>query len=133
MNYKVKQHYARLLKDLRVEGLWAWGQMGQAMLTGGLSLQTGTVAVERLWASCLDMLPRSSRLMSVSWFTLLANIIFLRHTYRHFNHNLMPWWSERNALFAERLESMAFLVKAFQDDAAPGEGSESSSLFDPFL
>ena len=76
---KVAAHYRRLLRPLRVEGLWAWKRVADAFRKAGIAVQSGTVPVERLWSSLLDMIPSSARLMSEEWWRLLADLAYLRY------------------------------------------------------
>ena len=66
--------------------------MALATHAAGVSVQSGTIPVERLWASLLDMLPGAARDMSESWFALVADLSFLRFNFRHFHHRLIPTW-----------------------------------------
>ncbi|CAK0821586.1 unnamed protein product [Prorocentrum cordatum] len=52
-----RAHYDRLLKPLRLEGLWKWRDAALAIADAGAPLQTGAVAVERWWASLKHMMP----------------------------------------------------------------------------
>lgn len=76
---KVAAHYRRLSRPLRVEGLWAWKRVADAIRKAGIAVQSGTVPVERLWSSLLDMIPSSARLMSEEWWKLLADLAYLRY------------------------------------------------------
>ena len=63
-NKKVKVHYRRLRHPVRLEGLGRWRLVAQAMRLAKVEMHTGTVAVERMWASMRDMFPASARKMS---------------------------------------------------------------------
>eukprot|EP00973_Karenia_brevis_P036276 5003835-Karenia_brevis.AAC.1 len=67
------------------------------------------------------MIPRGARLISPGWWAVLSNLIFLRHTSRHYKGANLPLWCEQDALLGERLESLAFWAKAFQDDREQGQ------------
>ena len=99
----------------------------------GLKVQSGTVPVERLWASALQMIPAPVRTMSSAWFHVLSNLMFLRYNYRHFNAAHLSDWSEGDSLLAERIDTLAFLAMAVQADDAQQDTSETSHLFEPFL
>jgi hypothetical protein len=129
---KVAAHYRRLLRPLRVEGLWAWRRVAAALRKAGISVQSGTVPVERLWSSLLDMVPSSTRLMSEEWWELLANLAYLRYNYRHFNHRKLPTWTEGDSLLGQRIETLASQIVAL---ARWDEDKDivDSSVFEPFL
>jgi len=57
MTAKVQLHYKRLLRPLRLQGLWRWRRAALAMLQAGLRMQSGTIPVERLWAIVQAMFP----------------------------------------------------------------------------
>ena len=128
---KVAAHYRRLLKPLRVEGLWNSRDISIALHDAGIPVQTGTVAVERMWTYLKDMLPRGARDMSPRWFRLLSMVAFLRFNYRHFNVGSAPGWTERDSLLAQRIESLAVFAKLLQDAEAGRE--HLGMIFDPFL
>ena len=102
-NKKVAQHYRRLLKPLRIEGLWRWRSIALSLHRAGMPVQSGTIPVERLRASLGDMLPAAARLMTPEWFQVLASLAYLRYNYRHFHHRLLPSWTESDSLLAERI------------------------------
>ena len=85
-----------------------------ALHAAGVRVHSGTVPVERLWASMKDMFPRSSRGMSLAWFNVVAKLAYLRFNYRHFNHNNLPLWTEADSLLAERIENLVLLTKALR-------------------
>ena len=113
-------HYKRLIKPLRVQGLWAWRKVALAMIDAGLPMQTGTVPVERLWAGTLGMFPDQARSVSEAWFSFLADISYLRHTYRHYNRQCLPVWTKGDALLAERLDGWGTLLERVQQSRADG-------------
>ena len=80
------KRYKRLLKPLRMEGLWRWRTIALALRQAGMSVLSGTVPMERLWAALKDMFPAAARVISPEWFWLLAQLAYLRYTYRHFHH-----------------------------------------------
>ena len=67
-------------------------------------MQTGTVSVERLWASFKQMLTRATRRISHRWFVLLSQLMFFRFNYRHFQANAMPAWTDQDSFLADRME-----------------------------
>ena len=126
---KVASHYKRLLKPLRLEGLWRWRQIALALHHAGVEVQSGTIPVERVWASLKDMLPRSSRMISVTWFKLFAGLAFLRFNYRHFHQRLLPSWTECDSLLAERVDNLVAAAQALSQE----DDQSLSALFGPFV
>lgn len=117
---KVEAHYNRLVKWLRIEGLWNWRRAALAIRSAGIEMQTGTVAVERLWASLLEYMPRAARTMTEPWFRFISDLMFLRYNYRHFHSGMMPPWADGDALLAERLQNLQFIARAVAD----GQGDD---------
>ena len=128
---KARSHYRRLLKPLRLEGLWAWRRAANALQVAGIPMQTGTVPVERTWASFKDMFPRAGRTMSLEWWALLANLAFLRHNLRHFQQSTSPAWAEGDSLLAARIDTLVSLTRVLHDDdGVDGHGhSRLAELF----
>ncbi|CAK0884069.1 unnamed protein product, partial [Prorocentrum cordatum] len=120
-NQKVELHHKRFLKPKRQEGLWRWRDIALGLHAARIPVHSGTIPVERLWASMLDMFPSSARLMSRAWFDVLAALGFLRYNYRHFHVRLLPaWaWAEADSLLAERLENLATAAHALSMWAEP--------------
>ena len=66
--------------------------MALSLQEAGIAVQTGTVSVERYWASAVDMFPSSGRCLSKESFEFLADLSYMRYNYRHFNHaGLLSW------------------------------------------
>ncbi|CAK0817381.1 unnamed protein product, partial [Prorocentrum cordatum] len=127
---KVWAHYRRLLKPLRVEGLWAWQSAARAIRAAGVPVQSGTVPVERLWECLKGMLPRGARALSLRWFNVLSQLAFLWFNYRHYGTGCLPPRAERDALLAQRLEAVVTLGVELEDD----DGLEHlKHVFAPFL
>ncbi|CAJ1434066.1 unnamed protein product [Effrenium voratum] len=116
MNAKVKLHYARLLNKTRVQGLWRWRAAALAMLDAGLPMQTGTVAVERLWAQVQAIFPPQGRGMSLAWFQLLSNLAYLRVNYNHYNGASLPPWCKHDAVLKQSLDGLLSLALSFSQD-----------------
>ena len=117
-NKKVALHYRRPRHPVRQEGLWRWRMVAMAIRAAGLPMQTGTIAVERLWASMLDTFPKSARTMRKEWWQLLADLFFMRYNYRHFNHSSLPGWCEGDALLAERIDNLVAMTRQLHQDSA---------------
>ena len=67
----IKGHYVRLLKPLRLEGLWKWKQRSADLRAAGIEVQVGTVGVERWSASLKGMMPDHAHNMSIRRFKVL--------------------------------------------------------------
>lgn len=100
----VAGHYQRLLQPLRLEGLWKWHQVAQAVQDAGVPLQTGTVAVERWWSSLKQMLPSEARCVSQRWFQILSRLAFLRHNIRHYQAGSTAPWADGDPLLSQRIQ-----------------------------
>ena len=122
MTKKVKAHLRKLTSDRKLAGLWYWRQMARALRAAGIPVHTGTVPVERLWNSLQDFFPRASRRMSLPWWTLLARLSYMRFNYRHFNHAVLPTFTDGDALLAERIENLIVLTREMQ---ACAEGDDA--------
>ena len=106
MTQAVRKHYRKLLDPTRLEGLWHWREIADALSGAGIGVQSGTVPVERLWASLKGMFPQEARRMSMPWFNLLAKLTYFRYNYRHFHCKASPAWTEEDSLLAERLDDI---------------------------
>ncbi len=106
MTKKVRQHFRRMVKPLRLEGFFKWATVARGYWAAGLKMQSGTVSVERLWFSVEDMLPAPSRSMSEDMFHIFSKVAFLRHCYRHYHKNSEPFWCEADSLLATRLDDL---------------------------
>ena len=106
---KVDAHYKRLVKDLRVEGLWAWRVVAGHLIEAGVPMQSGTVPVERFWNYLKTILPAGARKMSLEWFTVLMSVVFLRYNHNHFSKGACPTWARRDSLLAHHLEVLVGL------------------------
>ena len=103
MTKKVLDHYRRLNLWLKVCGLWRWRRVALSLREAGIAMQTGTVSVERYWASALSQFPSSSRSLSEESFELYANLSYMRYNCRHFNHAGLPSWCRNDTLVGEIL------------------------------
>ena len=96
--------------------------MAQGVRAAGIPVQTGTVPVERVWSALKSFFPAASRRMSRPWWDLLAMLSYMRFNYRHFNHAVLPSFTDGEALLAERIESLVSLTRELQVEAE-GDGS----------
>ena len=111
MTQKLAAHYDRLRKPLREQGLWNWRSLGLAYHAAGEPLQTGTVCVERLWYVLKQFLPQCARRIGLAWFSFLADLMYLRFNYVHFNHQVLPTWTDHDSLLATRCDSLLALAR----------------------
>ena len=132
-NAKVRTHYRRLLQSARLEGLFAWRDAAVAIRAAGVAVQSGTVSVERVWSSLLDMFPDQARNISPEWFALCSKVAFLRFNYRHFHAGRSPPWCDGDPLMAERLDHLAAQLRLMADEG-PDDGAEGAmaALYRPF-
>eukprot|EP00969_Alexandrium_andersonii_P268276 11855099-Alexandrium_andersonii.AAC.1 len=79
------------------------------------------------------MLPKAARVISERWYNVLADMAYLRMTYRHTHAGHMAPWAEQGALLAERLDMMAALMPALAEDGGDSTSSLATEIFDPFL
>ena len=117
MTAKVQLHYRRLLQKTRLQGLWSWRRVPLRLRSCGLPVHTGTVPVARLWNTAMNMFPPQSRTMSTPWFTLLANMAYLRINFQHFNGPSLPGWCRHDALLKESLDHLMSAALTFAQDA----------------
>ena len=108
---KVNLNYKRLLSKIRLQGLFAWSRIAKSMRLADLSLQTGTVSVERIWSAFKAMLPAGARCMRKEWFDLLTALFFLRFNIRHFLAGRMPPWLENYSILSLRIDTIIALAK----------------------
>ena len=130
-NNKVKIDSRRLRHPVKLEGPWRWRMVAQAIRVAGLPMQTGTVPVERVWASIRDMFLASARKMTNAWWQLLANLLFLRTNYLHFDHSCLPGWCEGDALLAERIDGFAAITRQLSQEGAE-DSVEMLAFVEPF-
>jgi len=103
---RVLAHYRRLLAPTRLEGLWRWREVAEALHAGGIQMQTGTAAVERLWSGLQAMFQPTITRMTPQWFSVLSMMAFSRYKYRHFHRRRNPAWTDNDSLLAERLDDI---------------------------
>ena len=118
---KVAAHFKRLRKPLRVEGMMMWRAVALATREAGIPVQSGTVPVERLWSCLSSMLPSGAQCISIRWFNVLSNLMFLRYTMRHVAARSMLGVAEGDALVPQRLQVHTLLAQA----ASEPEGGDA--------
>ena len=116
-NAKAEMHYNRLMKDLRLMGLWKWHEVAMDILAADIPMQTGTIPAERFWAYFLDLWPSSAKTVSLSTYMVMARICFLRYNYQLYSTGHLPPWCRRDPLLAQRLDAMASCVQAVLDQS----------------
>ena len=110
MTQKLAAHYDRLRKPLREQGLWNWRSLGLAYHAAGEPLQSGTACVECHWYVLQQLLSQCARWIGLAWF-LLPGLMCLRFNYVHFNHQVLPTWTDHDSLFATRCDSLLALAR----------------------
>ncbi|CAK0885927.1 unnamed protein product, partial [Prorocentrum cordatum] len=127
---KVRDHFRRMRRRVKVEGLMNWRDVALATRQAGIPVQSGTVPVERLWSYLEDVMPSAARGVSLRWFRVLSVVMFLRYNYAHFNKDNLPTMAERDPLLGQRLATIAMLARAVNES---DQGlSHLAPLFDPF-
>ena len=106
--------------------------MAKALRAAGIPVHSGTVPVERLWNSLQDFFPKASRRMCLEWFELLARLSYMRFNYRHFNHSVLPTFTDGDALLTERIENLIILTRELQA-AAEGDDAVLQPLCSVFV
>ena len=124
-------HFKRLLKPLKLEGLWAWAEIATALHTAGVPVLSGTNPVEQFWAGLLHMLPAQGRCLSLRWFRVLAGIAFLRHNHRIFTKGALPSWAEGDSLLGHRLDVFTAMCEVLRADEQ--QADHLQAVFDPFV
>ena len=130
-NVKTDAHYKRLLKPLRLEGLWQWREVALAIREAGIPVQSGTIPCERCWALLKQMFPAVGKRITKRWYDIVAQLAFLRYNYRHYATKHFPGWTDRDSLLSQRIEALAMYAVAMQDEL--GQPEHLQSLFDPFI
>ncbi len=102
-----------------------------ALWDAGLTVQTGTVPVERTWALFKQALPPAARAMKRPWWDLVMTLAYMRFNYRHFNHTRAPGWTEGDCVLAERIDTLVDLTVAFHAKAEH-DGSAFAALEEAF-
>ena len=113
---KVAMHYQRLLRPLRIEGLWRWRRVALATREAGVPVQSGTLPTERFWSVLKQMLPPAGRHLTKRWFELLLGLCYLRYNYQLFNSRRFKGWMHNDTLLAQRIDVLAAAVAAMESD-----------------
>ena len=126
MTKKVLDHYRRLNIRLKVCGLWRWRQVALSLLEAGITMQTGTILVERYWAVALSQFPSSSRSMSEEKIEFYANLSYLRYNYRHFNHAGLPSWCRDDTLLGEKIDLLSTVGRSLMEQCSNGLSTDAT-------
>ena len=121
---KLAAHARRLTSKKRLRGLWKWRVIARAIREAGITMQSGTVPVERLWAQFKQAFPAEARTMRLPLWQLLASLCYLRFNYRHYNHGCLPALTEGDSLLAKRLDTLVTATRLFNADA----GQETEAI-----
>ena len=128
---KIRAHFRRLRKPLRIESFFNWRSMALITLEAGCPVHTGTVCCERYWALVLGYLPRHVTRMSSAWWEMLAQLSFCKHNYQHFSAGGLARIAERDAEVQSKLATCMLLARALHDSELCG-AMGFNDLFDPF-
>ena len=131
-NKKVRGFFRRLLKPLKLQGLWRWRRIALALHSANVPVTSGTTAVERFWAKMLAMLPPQGRRISLRWYRVLGMICFLRYNYSLVNQRAHLPWAECDPLLAQRIASMEGVARALHGMDVDGDAGHLQPIFDPF-
>ena len=107
--------------------MWLWREMARALRAAGITVQSGTVPVERVWSQFKQACPSGAQRMRLPWWTLLAPLCYMRFNYKHFNQASLPSFTEGDALLAERIDGLVAAARAFEADT-PGDEHALRSL-----
>ena len=129
---KVRAHFKRMLKRLRVEGFFAWRQAAQATLEAGVPVQSGTIPVERYWSCLLTYLPTSSQFISLQWYHILSGLAFVKYNFQHFAGDSLVGSVERDAEMEAKIRTATMLARALHESEEHLRAKHLDSLFDPF-
>ena len=127
---KMRGHFKRLFKPLKLEGLWAWAEIARGLHSAGIPVLSGTNPVEQFWYILKSMLPPKGKRVTLRWFCILLDLAFLRHNHRLFTRGALPQWAEGDSLLGQRLEAYTALCSYLHTDGEqPGH---LQPIFDPF-
>ena len=113
---KIRKQLKLIGSGTGLEGLWNWRSIASHLQTASIPVQTGTVAVERLWANAGDFYPDAANNMALEWWSLLSQLTYVRFNYRHFNQSSLPNWCRGDSLLAQRLDALTSLARALSED-----------------
>ena len=132
VNSKVRAHFKRMVKKLRVEGFFAWQTAAQATLQAGVPVQSGTIPVERYWSCLLTYLPTSSQFISLQWYQVLCGLAFVKYNFQHFAGDSLTGSVERDAEMEAKISTATMLARALHESEEHLRATHLDPLFDPF-
>ena len=106
LTQKVALHYKRLQNKTRTQGLWSWRKVALQLHEAGLPIHSGTVSVERLWATAQLCFPTSCRFIGKAWFEFLSLLAYLKINYSIFHRPSLPGWARTDAQLAEKVDTL---------------------------
>ncbi|CAE7917875.1 unnamed protein product, partial [Symbiodinium necroappetens] len=106
LTQKVCLHYKRLKNKIRIQGLWHWRKVALQLHAAGLPIHSGTVSVERLWATAQLCFPPSARFIGEAWFQFVSQLAFLKINYSIFHRPSLPGWARTDAQLAEKVDAL---------------------------
>ena len=105
-NTKLKGEYRRLVKPLCLRGLFKWRRCALAMLRAGLSVQSGTIPVERHWSQFITLFPPATKRVSLKVFKLFAGLAMLRFNWVHYHKPWCPPWACSDTLLQQKADAV---------------------------
>ena len=64
-SWKVKEHYRKLARLIRIHGLWQWRGAALALHRAGIKMHSGRIPVGRMWSMLAQMMPPVVRAVSL--------------------------------------------------------------------
>ncbi len=132
VNSKVRAHFKRMVRKLRVEGFFAWQTAAQATLQADIPVQSGTIPVERYWSCLLTYLPTSSQFISLKWYEVLAGLAFVKYNFQHFAGGSLLGSVERDSEMEAKISTATMLARALHESEEHLRAKHLDALFDPF-
>ena len=105
-NAKLKGEYRRLLKPLCLRGLFKWRRCALALRRAGLSVQSGTIPVERHWSQFITLFPPATKRVSLKVFELFAGLAMLRFNWVHYHKPWCPPWACSDTLLQQKADAV---------------------------
>ena len=105
-NAKLKGEYRRLVKPLCLRGLFKWRRCALAIRRAGLSVQSGTIPVERHWSQFITLFPPATKRVSLEVFELFAGLAMLRFNWVHYHKPWCPPWACSDTLLQQKADAV---------------------------
>ena len=103
---KLKEEYRRLVKPLCLRGLFKWRRCALALRRAGLSVQSGTIPVERHWSQFITLFPPATKRVSLKVFKLFAGLAMLRFNWVHYHKPWCPPWACSDTLLQQKADAV---------------------------